>query len=58
MAISSHPGVETPGYFQNVPLGQSTCGYPKIEMRPQYFWIQKPAGHKLKRGIKSKCEKG
>jgi hypothetical protein len=54
MAISSHPGVKTPGYFQNVPLGQSACGCLKIEMRPQRFWNQKLAGQKLKREIWSK----
>jgi hypothetical protein len=30
----SFPGVETPGYFQQVPLGQGISRYPKIEMRP------------------------
>jgi hypothetical protein len=33
MAITSDPGVQTPGYFQNVPAGRSFFGCPKIEMR-------------------------
>jgi hypothetical protein len=34
MAIPSDPGVQTPGYVQNVPAGRSFFGCPKIKMRP------------------------
>jgi hypothetical protein len=34
MAIPSDPGVQTPGYFQNVPVGHSFFGCPKIELHP------------------------
>jgi hypothetical protein len=33
-AIPSDPGVQTPGYSQNVPAGRSFFGCPKVEMRP------------------------
>jgi hypothetical protein len=32
IVISSNPGVETPGYFQNVPAGHSVIGCPTIEL--------------------------
>jgi hypothetical protein len=34
MAIPSDPGVQTPGYFQNVPAGHGAFVCTKIEMRP------------------------
>jgi hypothetical protein len=58
MAISSHPGVKTPGYFQIVPLARGACGYSEIAMHPQRYWNQKPAGQKLKREITSKHKTG
>src|ERR1039458_4677614 len=44
--IVSDPGVQTPGYFQNVPAGHSFFGCPKIELHPQdrsqsFFAFQK-----------------
>jgi hypothetical protein len=33
-AFPIFPGVETPGYFQGVPLGQGISRFQKIEMPP------------------------
>jgi hypothetical protein len=38
-ALPVFPGVETPGYFQNVPLGHGISGCPKTEMRPEDDWV-------------------
>jgi hypothetical protein len=38
-ATSSNPGVETPGYFQNVPLGHDDFGCLK---KLKYVWKKSP----------------